>query len=58
MTSINKEILQQSYWEHFKAAKDLALYLDPDHPRRITLEKEMSKILSKLELIKDKCGIK
>jgi hypothetical protein len=48
MDSISKEILQQSYWEHFKAAKDLALYLEPTHPKRVKLEKVINEISNKL----------
>ena len=39
------EILRASYWEHFKAAKDLSLYLPPSHPKRVELEKEINKML-------------
>ena len=28
------EILNSNYWEHFKFAKDLAGYLEFDHPKR------------------------
>lgn len=41
---MNKEILLYSYWEHFKAAKDLALILPPDHPKRISIQKELDKL--------------
>lgn len=41
----NTEILQASYWEHFKVAKDIARYLPPEHPYRLKLEKEMENIL-------------
>lgn len=39
------EILRASYWEHFKAAKDLSLYLPTSHPKRVELEKEINKML-------------
>jgi len=45
---IRREILQGSYWEHFKKAKDLALILPPEHPKRIALEKELNDILDKI----------
>ncbi len=32
------EILNSNYWEHFKFAKDLAGYLDFDHPKRKKIE--------------------
>lgn len=41
----NLEILRANYWEHFKAAKDMALYLDISHPKRIRIEKELNEIL-------------
>ena len=49
MDSIFKEILQQSYWEHFKAAKDLALYLEPTHQKRVKIEKVINEILIKIK---------
>lgn len=44
MEDVQREILQYSYWEHFKAAKDLALILPLEHPRRKTIETELNKI--------------
>jgi len=49
VTDIEKEILNYSYWEHFKEAKDLALILPLNHPKRIRLEKELNNILYKLK---------
>jgi hypothetical protein len=37
-------ILEASYWEHFKAAKDLALYLPIDHPKRLAVENALNDI--------------
>ncbi|MEO6305162.1 MAG: hypothetical protein ABIP51_18530 [Bacteroidia bacterium] len=54
MSSIDLEILQGSYWEHFKKAKDLMLYLPVEDPRRKELETEIQIILEKINLIKDK----
>ena len=39
------EILQYNYWEHFKAAKDLALVLPIDHPKRIALQKTIDELI-------------
>jgi len=39
------EILNSSYWEHFKFAKELAGYLDLRHPKRVELEIEINKML-------------
>jgi len=44
------EILQYNYWEHFKAAKELALVLPPDHPRRLEIDKAMRELLEKINL--------
>ena len=52
--SIEEEILQMSYWENFKAAKDIARYLEIDNPKRIALEKCLVEILEKLEKYKEK----
>lgn len=35
------EILTANYWEHFKFAKELAMYLPINHPKRINIEKEL-----------------
>jgi uncharacterized protein involved in exopolysaccharide biosynthesis len=51
MNEIAKDILQQSYWEHFKAAKDLALRLEPTHPKRIELDNAVKEILFKINQI-------
>lgn len=44
-----KEILLYSYWEHFKAGKDLALILPVGHPKRLAIEEELNKILEQLK---------
>lgn len=41
LNNIKLEILEGSYWMHYKEAKDIALYLPLNHPKRIKLEKEM-----------------
>lgn len=48
MDAIRNDILNASYWEHFKAAKDLALLHPIDHPKRAVLENEMKIIYNKL----------
>ena len=47
--SIELEILQYSYWEHFKAAKDLALILPIDHPKRIELQNAIDSLSIKIK---------
>jgi len=44
MKSFQLEILQYSYYEHFKFAKDLALVLPIDHPKRKLMEEEVNKL--------------
>lgn len=46
-----EEILRFSYWEHFKAAKELALIFPPDHPKIIGLNKSINEILEKITLL-------
>lgn len=41
---MNNDILLFSYWEHFKAAKDIALVYPVDHPKRVALEVELQKL--------------
>jgi hypothetical protein len=43
------EILTASYWEHFKYAKELAQYLELNHPKRIKIEAELNKILKEIK---------
>ena len=52
MDSIKIEILEYSYWEHFKALKDIALILPIEHPKRKKLENEVNKILKELHELK------
>ena len=52
MKEIELEILEYSYWEHFKQAKDLALILPIDHPKRVSVEKELNEIQSKIKKLK------
>jgi hypothetical protein len=46
------EILEYSYWEHFKHAKDISLILPVDHPKRKSLEIELNSISKKMQHIK------
>lgn len=50
--NIELEILQSSYWEHFKAEKDVALILPIDHPKRIKLRKEINDLTEKIQRLK------
>ena len=45
--SIHKlQILEANYWEHYKFAKDISMFYPHDHPKRINLENEMSKLMN------------
>ena len=46
------EILQANYWEHFKFAKELAMYLPVDDPQRVRIENELNKMQKELEELK------
>lgn len=52
MDDHKKEILNYSYWEHFKYGKDLALILPLNHPKRLKIEEEINKILDQLRELK------
>jgi hypothetical protein len=42
------EILNSNYWEHFKFAKDLAGFLDHDHPRRRRIEDKLNEMVDEI----------
>lgn len=46
-----KEILLYNYWEHHKAAKELALILTLNHPRRLEIEKHLNELQTKIKTI-------
>ncbi len=54
MNEIEIEILEYSYWEHFKCAKDLGLVLPVGHSKRIVVESELKKINNKIHELKAK----
>lgn len=51
--TIELEILNASYWEHFKYAKELAGYLDLNHPKRVRVKNELNKMLERIHQIND-----
>lgn len=55
MDELKIEILEYSYWEHFKALKDIALILPIEHPKRKKLEKAINEILKELHELKSVC---
>lgn len=48
MSNHKTRILNSSYWEHFKFAKELAGYLDFDHPKRVKIEKTLNEMLDEI----------
>ena len=50
--SIKIQILEYSYWEHFKAAKDAALILPINHPKRKILETAVNDIIGEINKLK------
>lgn len=51
---IKIELFEYNYWEHYKFAKDLALILPLNHPKRKLLEEELSKMMKELNELKNK----
>jgi len=49
---IQKELLLASYYEHLKFAKDLAMFLSINDPKRIKIESAVNEIAVKLNLNK------
>ena len=47
-TKLKLEILNSNYWEHFKFAKDLAGFLDYDHPRRRRIEEKLNEMVDEI----------
>ena len=52
MNQIEIEILEASYWEHFKYAKDMALILPLKHPKRVKVENELNDMINRLHILK------
>jgi len=48
MEKIKQEIQKLNYWEHFKAAKDIALIYPPENLRRIEIEKSLNELQSSI----------
>jgi hypothetical protein len=53
-THIKLQILKESYWEHFKRAKDLALILDIKDPTRLKIESELNIIQQQIDETHDR----
>lgn len=50
--SIKLELLKASYWEHYKAAKDLAMILPVEHPKRKKMEKTVNDLSEEIQNLK------
>lgn len=50
--NLELQILEYNYWEHFKHAKDIAMILPIDHPKRLEVEKSLNNIQSRISEIK------
>ena len=46
--NLELEILSANYWEHFKFAKDIAMYLQLEDPKRVKVEKELNAMLERM----------
>lgn len=51
--SVKLQILEYNYWEHFKAAKDMAMVLPLNHPRRKEVERELNDIQEQIKILKE-----
>ncbi|NJO63437.1 MAG: hypothetical protein HC836_36095 [Richelia sp. RM2_1_2] len=47
------QILEANYWEHYKFAKDIAMFLPIDDPKRIIYNEELDRLLKELNELKD-----
>lgn len=54
---IKLEILQASYWEHFKAAKDLALIYPPENEKIKRLTKTINELSEQINFLKANIGL-
>ena len=52
--SIELEILEYNYWEHFNYGKSLSLILPIGHSKRIKIETEINNLQIKINKIKTK----
>ena len=59
--NIKLEILQYSYWEHFKAAKDLSFILPIEHPKRVELQNTINSLIVEIKTVQPgdevQCGV-
>ena len=53
MNKIKLEILEYSYWEHYKYLKDMSLILPLNHPKRIRVENEVNSMITEINKMKN-----
>ena len=53
---IKLQILEYSYWEHFKALKEMSLILPLKHPKRLELENEVNILQKEINDLKGAAG--
>jgi len=53
MDKIKLEILEYSYWEHYKMAKDIAFILPIEDPKRKRIEAEMNRLAEEINILKN-----
>lgn len=51
--NIKLEILESSYYEHFKYTKDIAMFYPLNHPKRLELDIIMNSMLKEIHLIRN-----
>jgi hypothetical protein len=54
LLTLQLEILTASFYEHFKFSEDLAKYLQPTHPKRINLQKELNNMVEEMNSLREK----
>lgn len=53
---IKLQILEYSYWEHFKALKEMSLILPLKHVKRLELENEVNILQKEINDLKGAAG--
>jgi hypothetical protein len=51
--NIKLEILEASYYEHFKYAKDIAMFLPVGHYKRVVIDKELQIMITEINNIRN-----
>ena len=52
MSKLKLEILEANYWEHYKFLKDISMFYEINHPKRVALEKEISLMIQEINRLK------